>query len=188
MRITREQDDALDFVSAVERLADGLLRRDKPQSIVVTKIDNWFGSRWFAFSGKVMGAFGLQSRHTLTVPPFVPNRVVCQRRFAAPLYDEVDGGKPLHLQIPSSVAMTRKVADIAPGAILLWYSGRSESSGRGSIMAYGPAEEGAYWSWYAGWASGKPWKVVETIGVKPQDLLLLMDPASTVSGMVLRRS
>jgi hypothetical protein len=183
MKIMPQHDDAPDFVFAVERLAGGLLRRVNLQSILVTKIDNWFGSRWLAFSGKLVGAVGIRS-HTLTVPPFVPNRVVSQRRFAAPLYDEVDGGRPLHLQISSSVAMTRKVADIEPGAILLWYSGSSTSSGRGSVMAYVPAEEGSYWSWYAGWAGGGPWKIVETIGVKPQDLLLLMDPATTVPGMV----
>ena len=88
MQITPEQDDAPDFVFAVERLTEGLLLRDKPRSIILIKIDNWFGSRWLAFSGKVMGAFGFRS-NTLTVPPFVPNRVISQGRFAAPLYGEL---------------------------------------------------------------------------------------------------
>ena len=177
MQITPEDDDAKDFIAVVERIVDGLLRRDKPSSLALIKIDNWFGSNWLQFSGTVMGAFGVANSN-LTVPPFVPNRVVLQRRFAAPLYDEVDSGELLHLDIPSSVAMTRRVSDIAPATSLVWYSGNSQSSGQGCIMAYVP-EGDAYWSWYAAWANRGAWHIVKAIGVRPQDLLNLMEPSKS---------
>src|SRR5687767_7333422 len=46
----------------------------------VVKIDNWFGKRWLGFSGKTLGAAGVR-KEKLTLPPFIPSRVVSQRRF-----------------------------------------------------------------------------------------------------------
>jgi hypothetical protein len=175
MQILAEQDDDADFIARVEHLVEGLLRRNEPQSVVLIKIDNWFGSRWLSFSGKAVGALGVWKK-TLIVPPFVPNRVVSQRRFAAPLYVETDPAKPLHLNISSSDALNRKVSEIEPGAVLIWYSGGSKPSGRGSVMAYVPEAE-SYWTWYAGWARRGPWHLEKTIGVRPQDLLQLMESA-----------
>lgn len=102
---------------------------------MLIKIDNWFGFEMAFISGKTFGALGVWKR-TLTVPPFVPNRVISQRRFAAPLYNEMDAGKPLHLNVCSSAALNRKVSDTAPGAVLIWAGGGSKSSGQGGVMAY----------------------------------------------------
>jgi hypothetical protein len=168
MQITPEFEDDPAFVAIVERVVDGLLQRDTPPSLVLVKIDNWFGPKWLSFSGKALGAIAVW-KATLTIPPFVPNRVVYQKRYAAPTYQEVDSGKPLHSEIPAGAAITRRASEVAPGAALVWYSGNSRETGRGSVMAYVP-EAQSYWSWYADWACHPSWHIAKAIGIKPGDL------------------
>src|SRR5271165_6072784 len=144
LRIAAEPDDAADFVSIVERIILGIVAGHSPDTLVVIKIDNWFGSKWLGFSGKMLGALGVwnkpynQPPDGLRIPPFVPNRVVSQRRFSAPDYAEVDSGKPIHAQVESTVALLRKAAAVAPNTALAWYSGNSHAAGRGAVMAYIP--------------------------------------------------
>ncbi len=149
MNIAPGQDDSPDFIAIVQGLVNGLLVREAPPSLMLIKIDNWFGSKWLGFSGKILGALGV-SMPKLTVPPFVPNRVISERKIMGPPYSEAEHDSPdWHLSIPSSIALTRRVVEVAPGAILFWYSGGSKHSGRGSAMAYVPAGE-AYCNWVCG--------------------------------------
>jgi hypothetical protein len=179
MKIIPEIDDAPDFIRQVEQVANGLLRRHAPKSLVLVKIDNWFGSNWLGFSGKAMGAIGVWSKpynhppDNITIPPFVPNRVVSQRRFAGPAYEEIDSGRPIHKQIRSSVALYRKASTTAPKAALIWYSGNSKTAGRGAVMAY-VSVGSSYWPWYAALETGEPWRVTETWDIKRDDLLGLI--------------
>src|SRR5437762_13338148 len=116
MKIAPELDDAPEFVRQVEQVANGVIRRHAPESVVLIKIDNFFGSKWLGFSGKALGALGVwnkpynQPADNIRIPPFVPNRVVSQRRFAGPSYEEIDSGKPIHKRIPRSLALLRKAA------------------------------------------------------------------------------
>src|SRR5262245_49609679 len=75
--------EALDdpkFVAWVERVIAGVESRFETDQSYVVKIDNWFGQRWLGFSGKAVGALRVCQRR-LTLPPFVPSRVLSQRRF-----------------------------------------------------------------------------------------------------------
>jgi hypothetical protein len=183
MRITPEFDDAPDFIGEVERVANGVIRRHAPETLVLIKIDNWFGSKWLGFSGKALGAIGVWSKpynrpaDNITIPPFVPNRVVSQRRFAAPAYEEIDGGKPIDKSIPSDLALVRKAALAEPMTALVWYSGNSQAAGRGAVMVYAPVGD-SYWPWYAALETGEPWRVTETWDIKREDLSGLMDEGS----------
>jgi hypothetical protein len=184
MRIAPESDDAPDFVRQVEQVASGIIRRHAPESVVLIKIDNFFGSKWLGFSGKVIGLLGVWDKpydrpaDNIRVPPFVPNRVVSQRRFASPSYKEIDGGKSIHKHIPSSLALSRKAAGIVPRAALVWYSGNSIATGRGAVMAYVPVD-GSYWPWYAALEAGEPsWRVTETWDIKRNDFIGLMQYGS----------
>ena len=47
-------------------------------------------------------------------------------------------------------------------------------TGRGAVMAYVPAD-GSYWLWYAAFETGESWSVTETLDIKREDLLKLMD-------------
>ena len=183
MKITPQSDDAANFVMQVMQTANGILHRHTPETLLLVKIDNWFGSKWLGFSGKALGAIGVwdkpynQPPDNIKVPPFVPNRVVSQRRFAGPAYEEVDGGKPLHTQIPSNLALVRKTGIAAPGTALVWYSGNSKTTGRGALMAYIPVA-GSYWAWYVGFVAKKTWQVNEAWDIKREDLSELMEQGS----------
>jgi hypothetical protein len=74
----------------------------------------------------------------LHVPPFVPSRVVAERVFAGPSFDETVSAAPLHIEIPSKIALQRRIADIDKEAAFLWFSGESEVQKRGSVMVYLP--------------------------------------------------
>ena len=110
----------------------------------------------------------------LRIPPFVPNRVVSQRRFRAAGCEETDSGKPIHTNVESTVALLRKAATVAPNTALVWYSGSTSATGRGAVMVYLPVA-GSYWSWYAGWQKQGTWRLIETRNIKRDELLRLIE-------------
>ncbi len=187
MRILPDTDDAPEFIALVERICLGVLRHHAPESIVLIKIDNWFGSKWLGFSGKSLGAIGVWNKPydrpatDIRIPPFVPHRVASQRRFAAPTYEEIDPGKPVHARMRSSVALWRKAALAASATALVWYSGKSSGSGRGAVMAYVPVKN-SYWPWYAGWEKRQSWHLSETWDIKREQLTQLIDESSLSLG------
>lgn len=170
--IQPDVDDAPEFVAKVEGLANGIIVRYEPRVFILIKINNWFSVRWLRFSGKILGALGVWN-NALSIPPFVPNRVVSQRRFNAPEYREADAGKPIHIQVESTQAILRRVSEVAGGAALMWYSGRSAQSGRAAIMTYVPVS-GAYSPWYTGWALDEAWTVVHPKEISQEEIASLM--------------
>lgn len=145
---------------------NGILHRYSPASLVLIKIDNWFGRRWLYFSGKALGALGVwnvptdrRPNNLLRIPPFVPERVVSQRRFIVPDYREINPGKPLHRHVHSSSALERRVVEEEPKTALAWYSGNSKANGRGALMAYIPIAISSYWPWYAELKRAEPWRI-----------------------------
>jgi len=177
MQIVLMDDDAAGFVTAVDQVVAGCLREYSPASLILIKIDNWFGPRWLGFSGKIMGTLGVRWRQ-LTIPPFVPHRVISQRRFEMPSYEEVDAGEPLHVRQTSAEAMERNVSEVVPDTALVWYSGNSGSAGRGSVMVYPPrvypSGADAKKIWYAEWQLNKAWHLSLAKGIKPAELQRLM--------------
>lgn len=182
MKIKHDDDDATNFIDVVERIVAGLLHRDMPPNLVLVKIDNWFGSNWLSFSGKALGAVGVWNP-ILTVPPFVPSRVIRESHFLAPDYIEAMRNKPLHKKIPADAALTRRISEAAPGSTGVWYWGNSKATGRGSVMAYVPQEK-TYWSWYSAWDSQESWHIVQAINIKRKELLDLMEPAAPISSSI----
>ncbi len=183
MRITPEIDDSPGFVRQVEHVVNGVILLHAPEVLVLIKIDNYFGSKWLGFSGKALGALGVwhnpsyHPANNVRIPPFVPNRVVSQRRFSGPSYGEIDGGKPIHKRMPGGMALNRMAAAEEPKSALVWYSGKSEVSGRGAVMAYVPAGD-SYWLWYAALETGEPWRITETWDIKREDLVSLIEQGS----------
>jgi hypothetical protein len=165
MEISIQSDDEPEFIGQVELVVKGILHRYSPVSIALIKIDNWFGRRWLYFSGKALGAVGVwqvptdrRPNNFLRIPPFVPERVVSQRRFIAPDYREIDPGKLLHRHVPSGIALERRAAEQEPKTALVWYSGNSMANGRGALMVYVPVDE-SYWPWYAELKRAEPWRI-----------------------------
>ena len=94
------------------------------------------------FAGKFTAGKGFAvgvHKTTLHVPPFVPHRVVAERVFAGPNYEEAATRLPLHIECTSELALTRRIADVDKKAAFVWFSSESEVKKRGSIMVYLPA-------------------------------------------------
>jgi hypothetical protein len=183
MNLFPETNDSETFIAQVDSLANGFIQKYRPESLILIKVNSWFGSRWLGFSGNMLGVgirrvgvAGVWQKNNLSVPPFVPSRIVSQRRFAAPNYLEIAEGSPLHRKVRSHDAMLRQIAATEPGAAVLWYSGTSKITGHGSAMAYIPASN-TYLCWYVSWAHRHIWHVEEAIGISHQELSFLTDSA-----------
>src|SRR4051812_7469443 len=94
--IERIKNDDERFLALVSCIASAIVRDLRPTDVFVTRIDHWFDHKWLGFSGK-----GLLGRHNkrLTIPPFLPDRVVSHRAYS---FDVVTGSyqvarvPPLH--------------------------------------------------------------------------------------------
>lgn len=163
----QEPTDDPQYLEWVEAVITGVDEALKTDLFFVVKIDNWFGKRWLGFSGKTLGALGFR-KEKLTLPPFVPARVVSQHRF---WQAGTDPGrrKRLHVWQRSGENLQRYTEIVLKGASAFWYSGRSASNGRASFMAYVSTPNG-HWPWYVSLRRKETWQVVECIGIGIQEL------------------
>jgi len=144
--VATQQGDSAEFIEKARGIAVGVVRDYVPARLYVVRIDNWFGPRWMHFAGtftvgKVgrFHAIGMGvHKARLHVPPFVPQRVVAERVLVGPDYEETVFAEPLHIECPSKEALKRRISDIDKDAAFLWFSGESESQGRGAVMVYLP--------------------------------------------------
>jgi hypothetical protein len=142
-----QQGDSAEFIAKARALAIGVARNYEPAHLYVIRIDNWFGPKWMHFAGKFTAgerprgfptaSIGVHKTR-LHVPPFVPSRVVGQRVFVGPDYEETVAAAPLHIECQSQQALSRRIVDIDKDAAFLWFSGESEAQKRGSVMVYLP--------------------------------------------------
>jgi hypothetical protein len=184
IEISAEEGDSPEFVKQVEAVIRGLCRIHAPTEVIVVRIDNWFGKRWLRFSGKIMGLAGVWER-TLTLPPFVPNRVCWERRYLR----ERDGGSyslggpgpKLHQDQTSVQNRQRLVADVVPEAALVWFSGGTKDNDHSAVMAYVPIPDG-HWTWYVGYAKTDGWRIEELKGISGGELDHLVAAAPGAPG------
>src|SRR5205085_2116042 len=149
--------DAPEFIEVVRNVAAGVAGECQPKRVYVVRLDNWFGPRWLHFAGKIVnGVLGIWISE-LRVPPFVKHRVVEERVFAAPSYEEAKLRSPLHIEVRSSEAVQRRLADFDNDAVFVWFSSLSEEKGRGAVMVYLPIE-GKESAFYAGFVNDGGWK------------------------------
>lgn len=176
-----EEGDAAEFVRNAEAIARGICRAYRPPELVVLRIDNWFDHKWVGFTGKFMGLMGFWSKK-LVIPPFVPNRICWQHRYkfqsSPDRYEIVDPGPALHVDHAFHKGMTPKpkrlVATIAPKTALIWFSGKSEETDHGAVMAYFPLPDG-YWTWYAGLTKKDEWQISRLKGISRSELEFFLE-------------
>ena len=176
---TSSTDDP-DFLALAVAALRGLLTNTSLERLVLVHVDSWFGTKWLDFAGKSLGAVARwQIDDRLVIPPFVPPRVIDQSGFERRGESFVPAEfPPLHRVQQSWFAQHRYVQDLAPGAVLAWYSGATVRNGRGSLMCYVPTERGT-WTWYAEWRKGAEWRLVSTKGVTREVLAQLIEGGST---------
>ena len=146
--ISMQQGDSAEFIEKARAIALGVAQEYEPARLYIIRIDNWFGSKWMHFAGKFTVGIPLRRglyaaaigvhKSRLHVPPFVPHRVVAERVFVGPDFEETVAAAPLHIEIPSKIALTRRIEDIDMDAVFVWFSGESEAQKRGSVMVYLP--------------------------------------------------
>jgi hypothetical protein len=139
--ISIQQGDSAVFIEKARTIAIGVAQEYETARLYVIRIDNWFGPKWIHFAGKFTAGKGAAigvHKSPLHVPPFVPHRVVGERVFAGPDYEKTVAAAPLHIEIPSKLALQRRIEDIDKDAAFLWFSGESEAQKRGAVMVYLP--------------------------------------------------
>jgi hypothetical protein len=172
--VCQESDDP-EFTSTLNRFVQNVLDRYRPESVVVVQIKNWFGPRWFKFSGKMLGALGVR-KEPLTVPPFIPARVLSEAHFrrTGARYVPEKAKTPLHICQRSSSNLQRRVANFGPKTAFVWYSSGSEGNGRASLMSYLPTSA-SHRPLYLQFGRTSVWKVVQFIGVGGEELRELLE-------------
>ena len=136
--VSAQQGDSADFIAKAQAIVIGIARGYSPARLYVVRIDKWFGPKWMNFAGTfTAGKFASAGIHKtiLHVPPFVPHRVVAERVFVGPDFEETVAKPPLHIECSSEYALGRRIVAIDKAAAFLWFSGESEALGRGSVMA-----------------------------------------------------
>ncbi len=139
--VTTELGDSVEFITKARALAIGVAQDYEPAHLYVIRIDNWFGPKWMHFAGKFTAGKGAAigvHKSRLHVPPFVPSRVLGQRVFVGPDYEETVAAAPLHIECPSKQALSRRIEDIDKDAAFVWISRESEVQKRGTVMVYRP--------------------------------------------------
>ena len=160
--------DAPEFVSLVGAVVESAAAESAATSVVIVKVDTWFGQRWLRFSHKVLGAFGVAS-HDLVVPPFVPNRVHSQDHLdhrAAAWQPSDTPLAALHVRQVSADNAQRKLSRLGPELAFFWWSGNSLPNGRGSLTAYLPSPEG-HVAWYIEARAALGWRAGVAKGISP---------------------
>jgi hypothetical protein len=165
-----DSDDGV-FLALVRSLVSGVLDSGRSKHVFVIKIDSWFGKRWLGFSGKSCGKLGIRKTR-LTLPPFVPSRVVSQFEWTRP-GAPAQRSQHLHIWQPGGANLGRYLESVVPDSSIIWFSGQSAESDRASVMAYVAAPDG-HWAWYLGFQRTRTWRIVERAGISAEGVRELL--------------
>ena len=173
--VTIKKDDA-SFLKLVERIANHTIQQFKPADIFLIRTDHWFDQKWLGFSGNILGVVSVR-KSRLTIPPFVPNRVISQDAYSLDertgSYDHTEAS-PLHLVQTSRENLTRFVDRITKSGVFIWFSGGTQQVSTGSIMVYVIAGDSQN-SWYASFERSTDWQINKVRGLSKNELLHLTD-------------
>ena len=193
MKIEVGESDDPYFIALLDSLVRGLVKRETPEGLWIIQIDNWFDHKWLRFSG--IGTVDFQFpafmnrddaaldefyQDKVTFPPFTPNRVLAQWSFArvGDNYMEVPLQVPHRPEKqPSEANLQRRVQEFSRSASFVWYSSKTVANGRGSVMVYNVAADGAK-CWFAAFSRHETWKLHATKGVSREEVEDLLSPNS----------
>jgi hypothetical protein len=176
--LMQDDSDAPEFMERIGRILFGLCSTERPSQFYVTKIKNWFGPKWLSFSGKALGAVDVW-QPKLTLPPFVPSRVLNQELYDLVLGKYVLSNKQpqLHVRQKSSDNFGRRIELLASHALLVWFSSDSAKLGKGALMAYLTTGKEP-WPWYVGFSKIHEWKISRLRGISLKEIELFSNQQS----------
>lgn len=177
MRIELPVNDGDDprFVRRVESLLIRAVTAAAPDIIYVTRLDNWFGDRWYGFRGKVLGVVGFHNKRgnkDFLLPPFVPERVLsetCYRETSEGEYAQAETTERLAIHQIGSANFQRRLERFTRSGVLIWYSGNSASQGCASAMLYANTSK-VVDAWYLGVRrDNEGWRFQKGIGITKRE-------------------
>ncbi|MDC1142298.1 hypothetical protein OAU50_04340 [Planctomycetota bacterium] len=178
MFIQADETDDPEFIDLISSIVKSVVDERVPEEVRVIRIDNWFDHKWLGFGGKVLGAIAVHPSE-LTVPPFNPGRVITESAFTPNEdagYYAVPISQPLHIETRSEKNLRRKLPDMLPNAVVVWFSGNSRANQRGSLMVYSTHANSAQ-AWYASFLGDGSWRIDKQKGVSREEVLRLVTPA-----------
>jgi hypothetical protein len=168
--------DDFEFTTIVENFTNAFITSCTPDEIYLIKIDSWFDFKWRGFEGKLLGALGTWNHEKLKIPPFIPDRVVEQSYF-----ERVDGAykkheaPDLHIYQSSSDNITgkRRLVGSFGTRLLIWFSGNTAKSLRGSVMLY-QIENDRHATLYVSFLKKDKWQIFKTDGISRNEVLSII--------------
>src|SRR6267154_3991967 len=125
------------FLKLVGHIASCSVVESRPADVYIVRIDHWFDHKWLAFAGKLYGAVAFHKPQRLTIPPFIPDRVVSQDAFRLDLgrtYYHKKRTQSLHRYQASGENLSRFIGNVSESGVFMWFSGDTALSDKGSIM------------------------------------------------------
>jgi len=171
-------DKTNDLAITAKVQAGKIIQQFHPVDVFLIRTDQWFDTKWLGFSGKMLGALGVTKRR-LTLPPFVPNRVLSQATYSLVnemVFYQERQVSPLHLIQPSRNNLTRFIDLITKSGVFVWFSGDTQQNANGSLMIYTVANNSQS-GWYASFQNANLWKINKVRGLSKNELLYLMSEA-----------
>lgn len=170
------EDDDPNFLEIIEPAIANSIKSYEPTEVYLVKIDSWFDSKWLNFGGTVTGDLGAHTR-SLLIPEFHPNRVKGQKYFrkseaGQSEYVEHDS-IPIHIEKAQSNRFQRVLNRDHSSAVFVWYSGKTKSNGRGSLMVFWVKEEEVR-GWYVAFKAEEKWVLGRTVGIPRETALKLL--------------
>ena len=175
--IAHMQHDDERFLALVSRIASTTVQDLRPADVFVTRIDHWFDNKWLGFSGKLLGALGVQKRKRLTIPPFMPRRVASHHAYtldAGTASYRLASVPPLHRHQQSSDNLTRFIDRVSQSGVFIWFSGGTADANHGSVMVYTIQAESQS-GWYASFRRTDDWRLHKVQGLSTPELTSLIE-------------
>jgi hypothetical protein len=160
--IPRLHQDDPGFLDQVEQIITGSIGQYRPAEVYIIRIRDFFDYKWCYFSGKTLGAVGVSKFCDLTLPPFVPNRVITQAQYdrvgtKRSVYEASDA-PPLHIHQHSEANFKRFISRTTNDGTAIWYSSASRVTGRGSIMVYHVTPDIKF-GWHVTFLKNADWQI-----------------------------
>lgn len=187
LEIKKISDDDPVFIQGLTCLVSEAIRQYNPAEVFLIRTDNWFDVKWFAFASKAKIGINTgidsissevqpfwKSGDDVTIPPFVQHRIVDQSHMKFLNGVLAHAGTNFRAVHPrrkkrSSENLNNRLLDHSPSALFIWFSSKSTSNGRASMMLYRTHEQ-KVGGWYVSFIREQNWKV-DRVRNKDRDLI-----------------
>ena len=171
-QLKRQNDDDNALLFRVQHLVGGVVRYARAKHAHVVKVDNWFGARWRCFAGSLNGK-ELHPEDRLAVPPFAPKRVLLEASFrrTGDQLRKIETRRLHASPIVPTAAMPHYLDKEFESGIFIWYSGKTATQDRASLMAYEIEKGAEQRSWWAEFQKRDGvWSISSTVGTSVNEL------------------